>query len=132
MHIPGTDGKILSLKILVQKGFESHILADCIHISKDGKTYAEASLGRELYEIKMNIITSQESIMVAVKRDSPTMDLFTWHWRLGQLGDSMLKKLVNSNMVKGMEVMNTHLASICEDCVIGKMDEKPVMICSQC
>ena len=25
MHIPGADGKVLSLKILDQRGFESHI-----------------------------------------------------------------------------------------------------------
>jgi len=99
MHIPSTHGKILSLKILARKGFKSHVLMDHIHISKDGKTYMEASLGGQLYKIKMNIIPSKESIMAAVKSDSPTTDLFTWHWRLGHLGDSMLKKLVNSNIV---------------------------------
>src|SRR5882724_1247836 len=36
MHIPGAKGKILSLKVLVQRGFESHILVDCIHITKGG------------------------------------------------------------------------------------------------
>jgi len=80
--------------------------------SKDGKTYAEASLGGELYEIKMNIIPSQESIMAAVKRDSLSTDLCTWHRRLGHLSNSMLKKLVNSNVVKGMEVTNTHLNAV--------------------
>ena len=61
----------------------------------------DASLGGELYKIKMNIKPSQESIMAAVKRDSLSMDLYTWHWILGNLNDSMLKKLVNSNVVKG-------------------------------
>jgi len=37
----------------------------------------------------------------------------------------MLKKLVNSSTVKGMEVTNTHPSGICKDCVMGKMDEKP-------
>ena len=102
MHVPGADGKILSLKVLAQKGFESHILVNCICIAKDGKTYAEAYLGGELYELKMNIPASKESILAAVNRDSPTMDLSTWHWRLGHLSDSMLKKLVSSKIVKGM------------------------------
>jgi len=79
VHIPSPDRKILSLKILAQKGFKSHVSAAHIHIFKYGKAYMEASLGGELYEIKMNIIPSQESIMVAVKRDSLTMDLITWH-----------------------------------------------------
>ena len=37
----------------------------------------------------------------------------------------MLKKLANSGVVKGMEVMNTQLTSICRSCILGKMDEKP-------
>jgi len=37
----------------------------------------------------------------------------------------MLKKLVNSKTVKGMDVTNTHLDGICEECILSKMDEKP-------
>ena len=55
MHIPEAKGKILSLKILAQKGFQSHILADRICISKDNITYAKALLGKELYEGKMKV-----------------------------------------------------------------------------
>jgi len=44
MHVPGAEGRILSLKVLAQKGFKSHISADHIHISKDNQTYAEAIL----------------------------------------------------------------------------------------
>ena len=66
----------------------------------------------------------QGSSQDAIKRDSST-DLTTWHRRLGHLGDSMLKKLVSSSAVKGMDVTNTHLEGICEDCIVGKMDEKP-------
>ena len=79
----------------------------------------------ELYEVKMKVIPSQESILAAVKRDSTATDLYTWHQRLGHLGDSMLKKLVRTSSVKGMEVTNTHLPGICGNCIMGKMDEKP-------
>jgi len=36
----------------------------------------------------------------------------------------MLKNIVNSNLVKGMDVTNINLKGICEDCILGKMDEK--------
>jgi len=71
----------------------------------------------------MKVIHSQESIQAAVKRDNTTTDLYTWHWRLGNLGNSMLKKLVGNSSVKGMEVTNTHLPGICGNCIMGKMDE---------
>ena len=125
MHIPKAKGKILSLNVLAQKGFESHILADCICITKNDKTYAEAVLGGELYEVKMKVVPSQESILAAVKRNKTATDLQTLHWRMGHLGNCMLKKLVRTSSVKGMEFTNTHLSGICGSCVMGKMDEKP-------
>jgi len=59
MHVPGADGKILSLKMLDQKGFETHITRGHIHIMKVDEIYTEASLGEELYEVKMKIIPPQ-------------------------------------------------------------------------
>jgi len=128
MHIPEAEGKILSLKILAQKGFQSHILADRIRISKGNTTYAEALLGKELYKVEMKVVQSQESVLAAVKRDCATADLYTWHWRLGHLGDSMLKRLVRSTSFKGMDVTKSHLKGICRNCVMGKMDKRPFEI----
>ncbi len=125
MHVPNAGGKILSLKVLAQKGFESHIVGNHIQIVKDAKIHTEAVLGGELYEVKMSIVPPQDSILAAVKRDSAAADLSTWHRRLGHLGDTMLKKLVESQVVKGMDITDTHLGGICKDCILGKMDEKP-------
>jgi len=56
MHVLEAEGKILSLKVLAQKGFQSHILTDHIRIMKDNKTYAKALLGKELYEVRMKVL----------------------------------------------------------------------------
>ena len=61
---------------------------------------------------------------MAVKRDLSPTNLSTWHRRLGHLGDMMLKMLVNSNTMKGMDVTNTQLNGICEACILCKMDKK--------
>ena len=53
MHVPGADGKILSLKKLDQKGFEIHIIGGHISIMKANEVYAKASLGSDLYKVKM-------------------------------------------------------------------------------
>ncbi len=125
MHVPSADRKILSLKVLDQKGFKSHIVGGHVRIMKNTEIYTEATLGDELYEVKMKIIPSQDSVMAAVKRDSSATSLSTWHRRLGHLGDTMLKKLLNSDTIKGMEVTDSYLGGVCEDCILGKMDEKP-------
>ena len=77
MHVPEAKGKILLLKVLAQKGFESLILADRVRISRDNQTYGEAMLGGELYKVKMKVLPPQENIMSAVKRDGLATDLYT-------------------------------------------------------
>src|SRR5882724_3586279 len=79
MHVPGTDGKILSLKKLDQKGFEICIIEGHICILKANEVYAQASLGGDIYKMKMKIIHTQESVMAAVKRDTDAANLSTWH-----------------------------------------------------
>jgi len=82
----------------------------------------------ENYEVKMKIISlpPQKSVMATVKRDTSATDLATWHRRLGHLGDTMLKRLVDSNTIRGMDITDMQLKGICEDCILGKMDEKPI------
>src|SRR6266481_7817573 len=92
---------------------------------KDSKIYTEASLGGELYEVNLKIISSKENVLTTVKRDVSATDLSTWHRRLGHLSDSILHKLVGTSIIKGMVVTNNHLSGICEDCILGKMDERP-------
>jgi len=61
MHVPGADGKVLSLKDLDKKGFESCIAGGCIRIMKADEIYREGSLGGELYEVEMKIIPLQHN-----------------------------------------------------------------------
>jgi len=83
LHVPEAEGKILSLKVLAQKGFQSHIFADRIRISKNDKTLRRSHVSGEYIEVKMKVVLSRESILAAVKRDSNATDLYTWHRRLG-------------------------------------------------
>jgi len=80
---------------------------------KNAETYAEVTLGGELYKVKMKIIPSEQNILSAVKRDSAATGLSTWHRWLGHLGDSLLKKLIGSKIISGLEVTNTQLNGIC-------------------
>src|SRR5882724_7512485 len=101
MHIPDAEGKILCLKKLDQKGFEIHIVAGRKQIMKMDEVYTEVSLSGHVYKVKMKIVPAQESVLAAIKRDSDTTDLGTWHRRLGHLGNSILKKLATSETIKG-------------------------------
>ena len=114
-----------SLKLVDQRGFKCRISDGSIWIMKGTEVYTEAKLGGDLYEVTMKIAPIQDHILTAFKRDSSATDLSTWHKRLGHLGDSMLKKLINSSIVKEMIITDTHLNGTCEDCIIGKMDKKP-------
>ena|SRR5882724_6683071 len=69
MHVPGVDGKILSLKVLDQRGFESHITGGWICIMKGTEVYTEVSLGGELYKVKMKIVSAQETRADEARRE---------------------------------------------------------------
>ena len=73
----------------------------------------------------MKIIPSEQNVLLAIKSDSPATDLPTWHRWLGHLGDSLLKKLISSKIISGLEVTNTQPNGICKYRILGKMDEKP-------
>ena len=95
MHTLGADGKILSLKVLDQKGFESHqIMGGNVKIMKYNLIYAEVSLGGELYKVKLNIIPSKDNVMTAVKRDGSSTDFPI------RIEETMPKRMVNSEVVK--------------------------------
>jgi len=59
MHVPKAEGKILSLKVLAQKGFESRILSDRIKSLNTNRTYTEALLV-ESYTNENEVIPPQE------------------------------------------------------------------------
>src|SRR5882724_3426180 len=99
---------------------------------RNGETYMEAKLGGDLYEVQMKIIPPQAHVLTVVKGDLSATDLSTWHQWLGHLGDSMLKSIISSGAVKGMDITSPHLEGICEDCIMGKMDEKPFNIRNKC
>ena len=67
-NVPRADRKILLLKVLDQKGFERCIVGGHVWIMKNDKIYTEVALGGELYEVKMNTIPLQESVLAMVKR----------------------------------------------------------------
>ena len=95
-----------------------------IKIMKDNIIYAERLLGGKLYEVMLNIIPSKENVMTSVKRDGSSTDLSTWHRQLGHIWEIMLKRMINSEVVKGMMVTDMTPSGMCEDCILGKMDEK--------
>jgi len=69
---PDMDGRILSLKILDQKGFKTRLSGGRIHIMKVDEIYTEGSLGGELYKVKMKIVPSQE--MATIKSQETRAD----------------------------------------------------------
>ena len=75
MHLLGADGKILSLKVLDQRGFESHISGGWIHIMKGAEVW---SITRwRVVQRENEIVPSQET--AAIKRNTSTSNPSTWH-----------------------------------------------------
>jgi transposase InsO family protein len=57
---------------------------------------------------------------------SSAVPLKQWHQRLGHCAYTRIKKLLNSDVVRGFDVSNTSIPDeTCEDCVMGKLNRAP-------
>ena len=73
----------------------------------------------KLYVLKMLI--PDEQVNVAERSSS----LQLWHYRLGHLGMDNVNKMMNEQMVDGMNSVNDEKSSVCEACIMGKQHRCP-------
>ncbi len=85
-----------------------------IEITRNSKALAVGKKQEKLYVLK---IVADEHVHIA-KEDS---NLELWHCRFGHLGMHNVNKLMNDDMVEGMDsVKDGGKDSVCEGCVMGK------------
>lgn len=69
----------------------------------------------QLYELKFRYINEKTAAL-----SQATVDINLWHRRLGHLNKSDLLKLINKQMVCGINNLNNKDLNFCEPCVEGK------------
>jgi hypothetical protein len=88
----------------------------CEFLDADGKVVATGRRVGELYWL--NCRDKQQSARVTQESDSSREQL--WHRRYGHLGTQNMKRLVQEDMVTGLNCKMTKKVGVCEPCAEGK------------
>jgi transposase InsO family protein len=123
LYIPGAVANLFSVQQATKGGASVSMDSASCTISHSGNVIAQAADIGGIYGF--NAVYKQEEIaMLATAKETPTL----WHRRFGHLGSDNLAKLVNDNMVTGINVNAaefTQAPHLCEPCILGKQHRHP-------
>jgi hypothetical protein len=115
LYLPDLGKNLLSVRAMVKLGALVTFESDVCKVTRNSKLLALGEMCGKLYMLK--VIRGNEEINVA--KEDP--DLHLWHCRYGHLGMDHITKLVNENMVDGMNTTGCGGDnSTCESCMMGK------------
>ena len=115
LYLPDLGKNLLSVRAMVKLGALVTFEGDMCKVTRNSKLLAIGEMCGKLYMLK--VIPSNEEVNVA--KEDPNLHL--WHCRFGHLGVDNLTKLINENMVDGMNTTGqSGDNSTCESCMMGK------------
>lgn len=116
---------LMSIRSLTKKGYSILFEGDYAYASINGKVKFIAHADRQLYEVVFHV---EHDVFAGVAGEDNLnhVSQILWHFRLGHLNVFDMKKLVNQQMVDGIDKLNMNTdAKFCESCVMGKQAKKP-------
>ena len=85
---------------------------------ENGKLRGMGSLADKLYQLDCEVVSTGYASVAQSRCD-------LWHQRLGHVHESRLKKCVQNDFVRGIDIEKITELSFCEGCLAGKMCRKP-------
>ena len=120
LYLPELEKNLLSVHAMVRRGATVTFKDDKCKISRNSKILAMGEIQGKLYTLKI----AKEHVNIA--KQQPETDHYLWHCRFGHLGMNNVNKLIEENMVNGMDgVSNKNDNQFCEACTKGKQHRCP-------
>ena len=115
LYLPELEKNLLSVNAMVKRGATVTFKEDRCEISKNSKIVAEGEIQGKLYVL--NVVKEHAN----VTKQQPDPDRYLWHCRFGHLGMNNVNKLIDDEMVNGMDgATNMNENQFCEACTKGK------------
>ena len=119
LHVPKLTCNLFSVRAVVAKGNAVEFGPNSCSIwDENGKLRGMGSLADKLYQRACEVVSTGYA-SVAQSRSG------LWNQRLGQMQESRLKKCVQNEFVRGIDIEKITELSFCEGCLEGKMCRKP-------
>lgn len=119
LYLPELKKNLLSVCAMIKLGATVLFEDGVVKIIRNSKLLANGEMRGKLYLLKMLI--PDEQVNVAERRSS----LQSWHYRLGHLGMDNVNKMMNEQMVTGINSVSDEKSSVCEACIMGKQHGCP-------
>jgi hypothetical protein len=131
LYSPTNAFNLLSVSAASAKGVEFHFTDTRCLAYKDGELILGATKHRNgLYKVCSPPVYPKQPVsdftLAATYKESK--DPYLWHRRLGHIGKSSLKKMINCGMVKGLPLSAEDIdkaAESCEICLRTKLTRQP-------
>ena len=118
LYLPDLGKNLLPVRAMVKLGPLVTFEGDICKATRNSKLLGIGETCGKLYMLK--VIPSNEEVNVA--KEDPNLHL--WYRRFGHLGVDNLTKLINENMVDGMNTTGqSGDNSTCESCMMGKQHQ---------
>lgn len=125
LYVENLKCNLMSIRQLTDKGYRITFNGDDGFISKNGKDVFAARRDGQLYRTTFHIERSVFAGIADVEKlNKASQNL--WHFRLGHLNVNDMKRMVNQNMVTGLDKLKVNIDErFCEPCVLGKQTRLP-------
>ena len=116
LYLPDLEKNLLSVRAMVKLGATVKFEGERCEITRNSKLLAVGKMQEKLFVLKIDV---DEHVHIAKRNSNSNVEL--WHYRFGHLGMHNVNKLMDGDMVKGMDSVNDGgNDSVCEGCVMGK------------
>ena len=119
LYVPTCTCNLFSVRAVVAKANAVEFGPNsCCIWDENGKLRGMGSLADKLYQLDCEVVSTGYASGAQSRSD-------LWHQRLGHVHESRLKKCVENEFVRGIDIEKITELSFCEGCLAGKMCRKP-------
>lgn len=125
LYIKDLKCNLMSVRRLTSLGYKVEFNGDKATVSKDDVTTFIARAQSQLYEVNFRI---EHDIFagIAGEKNAKQISQELWHFRLAHVNPFDLKKMIDKNMVDGIDSIDViSNEQFCDSCVMGKQTRLP-------
>lgn len=121
LFVPKLKGNFISIRKLNQRGIGVYFHDEKADLIKEGKVIANARVSDDLFKLnQVQICTTKATIEIINKKAC----IHKFHRIFGHKNIESIKRMINQNLVTGIEMIKCNCESQCEICIESKLTRK--------
>lgn len=123
--VNGLGANLYSIGTATATGIEVLFTNDTVSFTRNGIALIEGRrAGKTLYHLNIQAMSHTPKTAIAL-RATKLLPLSIWHKRFGHVNNKTLLKMASLGCTSGLALFNDDLSTLCEGCIMGKMQRFP-------